>query len=117
MGSKDLVAASARTIVLSLLIAGESYGYQIIKRVRRVSGGALEWSNAMLYPVLHQMEREGLIRSEWKTSPENRMRKYYALTERGAAELADEKARWRGVQAALRKLLGPVTAVDRKGEA
>lgn len=117
MGSKDLIAASARTIILSLLLAGESYGYQIIKRVRRVSGGDLEWSNAMLYPVLHQMEREGLIRSEWKVSPENRMRKYYTLTGRGAAELAGEKARWHTVQAALRKLLGPMAAVDRSGEA
>jgi DNA-binding PadR family transcriptional regulator len=113
MGSKDLVAASAKTIVLSLLLTGESYGYQIIKRVRRVSGGALDWSNAVLYPVLHQMEKDGLIRSEWRTSPENRMRKYYMLTERGAAELTEEKARWRGIQAALRKLLGPAAALDR----
>ncbi|MCJ7804209.1 PadR family transcriptional regulator, partial [Patescibacteria group bacterium] len=73
MGSKDLVAASAKTIILSLLLTGENYGYQIIKRVRRVSGGALDWSNAMLYPVLHQMEKDGLIRSQWRTSPENRM--------------------------------------------
>jgi PadR family transcriptional regulator PadR len=112
MSSKDLVAASAKTIVLSLLLTGESYGYQIIKRVRRVSGGSLEWSNAMLYPVLHRMEADGLIRSQWQTSPENRMRKYYSLTERGAAELATEKARWRGIQAALRKLLGPAPASE-----
>jgi len=112
MGSKDLVAASAKTIILSLLLTGESYGYQIIKRVRRVSGGALEWSNAVLYPVLHQMERDGLIRSEWRASPENRMRKYYMLTERGGAELTAERARWRGIQAALSKLLGPAPAAD-----
>ena len=84
MSSKDLVAASAKTIILSLLLAGESYGYQIIKRVRSVSGGELEWSNAVLYPVLHKMERDGLVRSEWRMSPENRMRKYYMLTELGA---------------------------------
>jgi PadR family transcriptional regulator PadR len=112
MGSKDLVAASAKTIILSLLLTGESYGYQIIKRVRYVSSGALEWSNAVLYPVLHKMERDGLIRSEWRMSPENRMRKYYTLTELGAAELNEEKARWRGVQAALRKLLKSAPAVD-----
>jgi PadR family transcriptional regulator, regulatory protein PadR len=113
MGSKDLVAASAKAIILSLLLTGESYGYQIIKRVRRVSGGELEWSNAVLYPVLHKMERDGLVRSEWRMSPENRMRKYYMLTELGAAELTEEKVRWRGVQTALRKLLGPVPVVDR----
>ncbi|MCK7489597.1 MAG: PadR family transcriptional regulator [Anaerotruncus sp.] len=114
MGAKDLVAASARTIVLSLLLSGESYGYQIIKRVRRVSGSSLEWSNAMLYTVLHQMEREELaIRSAWKAAPENRMRKYYALTESGAAALADDKARWLGLQAVLRKLLARLE--DRHG--
>lgn len=112
MSSKDLIAAPAKAVILSLLLSGESYGYQIIKRVRRVSNGTLEWSHTMLYPVLHHMEREGLIRSEWKTSPENRMRKYYSLTERGRDELAEEKARWRGVQAALRKLLGPATAAE-----
>jgi DNA-binding PadR family transcriptional regulator len=112
MGSKDLVAASAKTIVLALLLTGESYGYQIIKRVRRVSGGALEWSNAVLYPVLHRLERDGLIRSEWRMSPENRMRKYYLLTDLGAAELNQEKARWRGVQAALGKILGPAPVAD-----
>jgi len=112
MSSKNLFAASAKPIILSLLLSGETYGYQIIKRVRRVSGGALEWSNAMLYPVLHRMEKDGLIRSEWKLSEENRMRKYYILTERGAEELVVEKERWRGVQSALQKLLNPVKAVD-----
>lgn len=112
MGSKDLVAASAKTIILALLLSGESYGYQIIKRVRRVSEGALNWSNAVLYPVLHQMEKDGLVRSEWKTTPENRMRKYYRLTERGTSELLVDKKRWYQIEAALRKLLGPSTAVD-----
>jgi len=112
MNFKNLAASSAKPIILSLLLSGESYGYQIIKRVRLVSGGTLEWSSAMLYPVLHRMEREGLIRSEWKTSDENRMRKYYSLTDQGRADLAAEKEQWRGVQDALRKLLVPVEAVD-----
>jgi len=112
MSSKNLFAASAKPIILSLLLTGESYGYQIIKRVRLVSGGTLEWSNAMLYPVLHRMEKDGLIRSEWKISGENRMRKCYLLTDRGLEELSAEKERWRGIQDALRKLLNPAEAVE-----
>lgn len=112
MNFKNLAGASAKPIILSLLTSGETYGYQIIKRVRLVSGGTLEWTSAMLYPVLHKMEKDGLIRSEWKTSDENRLRKYYSLTERGLEELALEKEQWRGVQAALRKLLDPVEAAD-----
>ena len=112
MNFKNLAGASAKPIILSLLLTGESYGYQIIKRVRLVTGGALEWTSAMLYPVLHKMEKDGLIRSEWKKSDENRLRKYYSLTDRGLKELTLEKEQWRGVQEALRKLLGPVEAAD-----
>jgi len=112
MNFKNLAGASAKPIILSLLLTGESYGYQIIKRVRLVSGGTLEWTSAMLYPVLHRMEKDGLIRSEWKASDENRLRKYYSITEQGLKELTLEKEQWRGVQEALRKLLGPVEAVD-----
>ncbi len=60
---KDLVAASATPLVLGILAEGESYGYAIIQQVREQSGGQLEWSEGMLYPVLHRLEREKLIRS------------------------------------------------------
>jgi len=60
MISKDLVAASARPLVLSLLGEGESYGYELTRKVRELSQGGLEWSDGMLYPVLHRLEREGL---------------------------------------------------------
>ncbi len=112
MNFKNLAGASAKPIILSLLTSGETYGYQIIKRVRLVSGGTLEWTSAMLYPVLHRMEKDGLIRSVWKTSDKNRLRKYYSLTERGVRALSLEKEQWRGVQAALQKLLGTAEASD-----
>ncbi len=104
MSSDTLVAASTRPIVLSLLFSGESYGYQILQRVRKVSGGQMKWSSAMLYPVLRRMEKEGLIRSEWRVSPENRMRRYYMLTDLGRKEFEVEKARWLNIQDALRRL-------------
>lgn len=104
MSSDTLVAASSKPIILSILLSGESYGYQILQRVRRVSGGSMEWSSAMLYPVLRRMEKDGLIRSEWRVSPENRMRKYYTLTDLGRKELEVERARWATIQKALRVL-------------
>lgn len=103
MTTRALVAASAKSIVLSLLTTGESYGYQILKRVRLVSGGTLKWSSAMLYPVLHRLEKDGLIRSEWKLSGEGRMRKYYSLTERGRQQFFSEKEQWFSVHDALKK--------------
>ncbi len=112
MSSDTLVAASAKPMVLALLFSGESYGYQILQRVRRVSGGELEWSSAMLYPVLRRMEKDGLIRSEWRVSDENRMRKYYRLTDLGRKEFETEKARWLSVQSALRKVWADPAAAD-----
>jgi len=112
MSSDTLVAASSKPIILSLLLSGESYGYQILQRVRRVSGGTMKWSSAMLYPVLRRMERDGLIRSEWRVSEENRMRKYYMLTEVGRRELETEKVRWGDIQKALRKIWATAQAVD-----
>lgn len=112
MVSKALVAASAKPIILSLLLSGENYGYRILQRVKLVSGGVLEWSEAMLYPVLHRLEADGFIRSKWKLSEEGRMRKYYFLTEAGAQELKLEKAQWLSVHEALTRLWAPVEDSD-----
>jgi len=104
MSSDTLVAASTKPIILSLLLSGENYGYQILQRVRQVSGGQMKWSSAMLYPVLRRMEKEGLVRSEWRVSSENRMRKYYMLTDFGRKEFEVEKARWLNIQDALKQI-------------
>ncbi len=112
MSSNTLVAASSKPIILSLLLAGESYGYEILQRVRTVTGGKMEWSSAMLYPVLRRMEKEGLIRSEWRVSEKNRMRKYYVITDLGRKELETEKAIWISLQEAFRRLWATAEAVD-----
>src|SRR3989454_6970297 len=77
---KDLVAASATPLVLAILAEGESYGYAIIKRVGELSKGHLQWTDGMLYPVLHRLERHGLVASRWRSSATGRRRKYYRLT-------------------------------------
>lgn len=101
---KDLVAASSIPLILSILEEGESYGYAILQRVRELSGGAIEWTDGMLYPVLHRLETQGLITARWDRSPEGRRRRYYAITPEGRAALAEQKGQWRVVQATLGKL-------------
>ena len=64
---KDLVAASATPLVLAILAEGESYGYAILKRVRALSGGELEWTDGMLYPLLHRLRRLEYVTTEWRT--------------------------------------------------
>ena len=68
---KDLVAASATPLVLAILADGENYGYAILKRIRELSGGELEWSDGMLYPLLHRLGRLGYVTTEWRTPPES----------------------------------------------
>ncbi len=102
--SKDLVAASATPLVLGILAEGDSYGYAIIKRVAELSGGQLQWTDGMLYPVLHRLERQGLIASNWVASDIGRRRKYYRLTNDGRAQLAEERRRWQAVDDTLRHI-------------
>ncbi len=101
---KELVAASTKPLVLSILAQGESYGYAIIQRVRELSDGQMEWTDGMLYPVLHRLEREGLIESHWGVSEKGRRRKYYRLRTGGSEALAQERARWQIVNRTLSKL-------------
>lgn len=102
--SKDLVAASATPLVLAILSEGESYGYAILKRVSELSGGHLQWTDGMLYPVLHRLERLGYITATWKSSETGRDRKYYKITASGRAHLADHRRQWQTVDKALREV-------------
>ncbi|OJW07463.1 MAG: PadR family transcriptional regulator [Planctomycetales bacterium 71-10] len=104
--TKDLVAASAVPMILSILEGGESYGYAIIQRVKELSGGEIEWTDGMLYPVLHRLEQQGCIRSSWGVSETGRKRKYYVLEKPGRAVLKDQKEQWLLVQATLTRLWG-----------
>jgi DNA-binding PadR family transcriptional regulator len=98
---KDLVAASATPLVLAILDEGESYGYAILKRVRELSGGELEWTDGMVYPLLHRLRRFGYVTTEWRTPPEGRRRRYYAITNEGRAALAEQQQQWLTVTRAL----------------
>lgn len=99
---KDLVAASATQLVLAILTEGDSYGYAIIKRVGEVSGGELRWTDGMVYPLLHRLERRGLVKAVWCRSETGRRRKYYRLTREGAEHLASQRRQWKLVDQALR---------------
>ena len=99
---KDLVAASATPLVLAILSEGESYGYAIIKRVEELSEGELKWTDGMLYPVLHRLERAGYVKAAWGQSEAGRRRKYYRLTDEGTAELEEQRRQWQIVTDTLR---------------
>ena len=107
MIGKDLTAASATPMILSVLLGGESYGYEIIRTVRALSHNHLDWSEGMVYPALRRLEQKGLLKSRWVDSEAGPRRKYYSLTRRGRVALERERDAWMTVNAALQTLWGP----------
>lgn len=102
--NKDLTAASSTPIVLAILAEGDSYGYAILQRVRELSGGRLEWTDGMLYPVLHRLERLGHIQARWEIADSGRRRKYYRVTTDGRAHLKAQRKQWQAVESTLHGL-------------
>ena len=98
---KDLVAASAMPLVLSILDEGDSYGYAILKRIDELSGGAMEWTDGMLYPLLHRLERLGYVEATWDEQPGARRRRYYRITPAGRSALSEQRRQWQVVAGAL----------------
>ena len=107
--NKDLIAASSTPLVLAILAEGDSYGYAILQRVRELSGGRMEWTDGMLYPVLHRLERLGHIEARWEVAESGRRRKYYRITSQGRVQLAEERRQWQAVDATLRGIWGALS--------
>jgi DNA-binding PadR family transcriptional regulator len=94
MIAKELVAASTESLILALLAQGESYGYALIQEVKRLSGDKIEWTDGMLYPVLHRMEESGWINARWVKIENGRKRKYYSIKKDGHKALKKKREQW-----------------------
>ena len=100
---RDLVAASSIPLVLSILDQGESYGYEIIQKMKIISDGEMLWADGMLYPILHRLEKRGHIKSSWGVADTGRKRKYYRVSKAGQRELIEQRTNWRKVNTLLDK--------------
>lgn len=98
---KELVAAAAEPLILSLLSKGDYHGYAIIQEIKTRSNDQMQWADGMLYPLLHRMERKGFIKSRWGESETGRKRKYYGLQEKGKKALAKHHEQWTLVHSVL----------------
>jgi len=105
--TRELIAASTIPLILAVLREEESYGYAIIKRVRGLSQETLEWTEGMLYPVLHRLEKQELIKSYW-SKEQGRRRRYYRLLPAGVAELERLKKQWTSINSTLNRSWGQV---------
>lgn len=91
----DLKRGSMATIILTILRDGPLHGYQLAREIERRSEGYFDCKEGTLYPALHKLEREGLLRGEWRAAGEQRRRKYYDLTPAGERRLAQSVEEWR----------------------
>ncbi len=101
--SKGLMAASNKPLILSILMQGENYGYEILLEIERLTNGELDWSDGMLYPLLHKMASDGLIQWDWRILDNGRKRKYYSITNLGIEALKTEKEHWEFMNVILQK--------------
>jgi len=95
MLNADLKRGSMATLILTVLRDGALHGYQLAREIERRSEGYFECKEGTLYPALHKLEREGLLRGEWQQVGEQRRRRSYALTPAGEQFLAASAAEWR----------------------
>lgn len=102
--SKELVAASATPMILSVLSRGESYGYAIIQEIKEISENQIEWTDGMLYPVLRRLESQGLVESEWRVGESGKKRRYYRIKKVGLKALNEQRAEWQLANRVLTKL-------------
>jgi PadR family transcriptional regulator, regulatory protein PadR len=109
--SKEFIAASATPLLLSILASGESYGYEIIQKLSLLSGGKLQWSEGMLYPVLAKLEQKGKVVAEWRKSEQGRERKYYRLSPEGLNLLQAERQNWELITDLLKQIWNPTTSL------
>ena len=108
--SAQMMKGTVVPVTLKLLAEREMYGYEILQEVNERTGDVLAWKEATLYPWLHRLENDGLIHGEWRTGPTGRQRKYYGLTQRGAAELKKQVTEWQSLSRAVSVILTPMWA-------
>ena len=103
---RELLKGSVSLLLLNLLSRGAMYGYEIFQQASRRSAQAFEFKEGTLYPALHQLEKKGLIQSEWRTGENGRERKYYALTPKGRRAARDYEKQWQHLTGAVNAVLG-----------
>jgi PadR family transcriptional regulator, regulatory protein PadR len=107
---REYLTGTVGVLILSLLVERPMYGYEILREAERRSARQFLMKEGTLYPALHQMERAGLLRAEWRESETGRARKYYTLTAKGRRHAESKRRQWESISAAMRTMLGDAHA-------
>lgn len=101
----DLLQGTLDMLVLKALQLEPMHGWGITERIEQWSERVLQLGQGSLYPALYRLERQGLIRSEWKVTQNNRRARYYSLTRKGRQRFGDELVQWQRVSRAVNLIL------------
>ncbi len=107
---KSLLSGSTPLLVLALLKDGDKYGYEMIEELAKRSDDTFLLKEGTLYPLLHTLEKEGLIRSYTKAAPSGRERKYYQLTKAGGERLTYKEQEWKLFSEKVNAVIGVTPA-------
>jgi PadR family transcriptional regulator PadR len=110
----ELLQGTLDMLILRTLRRGPRHGYGISQEIRSGSDDVLQAETGSLYPALHRLEKQGWIKSEWRSSEHNQRAKYYQLTGAGRKQLISEYSRWKQLSAAIVRLMSPR---EKEGEA
>lgn len=105
MKPSDLIQGTLDVLILRSLATEPRHGWAIAKRIQSVSGDVLQVKQGSLYPALHRLEQQGLIRGEWRTNETGREAKFYVITRAGKAQLKHEVSQWDRLSAAIKLAL------------
>ena len=97
----DLMPGTLDLLILQAVSLGEHHGYGVLLRIEQITGGALAVQQGTLYPALYRLEHQGLIRSTWGTSENNRRAKFYRITAAGRRRRGEQEAGWNRLVAAM----------------
>ena len=107
LANKELVGASTAVLILGVLKrGGPSWGYDIVRQINEEAAGAFTWQEGTVYPLLHKLEKQGLVHCRWQESPAGRQRKYYVLTPTGRAALDAGTREWEMFHELILRLAG-----------
>jgi len=108
----ELLRGNTPTLVLAALADGPQHGYAIAQEINKRTANSLKFKQGTLYPVLHTLEREGLVTGQWTQTTGERPRLVYAITDAGRAELARRVQVWRTFSEAMNTMIGGRTGVE-----
>ena len=103
---RELLKGNTPTMILAVLLNGPLHGYAIAREIERRSDNALKFKEGTLYPALHALEYDGLIKGDWDTTAQGRARKVYTITKTGCAELKQRLQTWKQFAAMMDQVIG-----------